>query len=104
MKIAITSTGDTLTSFLDPRFGRCSFFVIYDTESKETVFIPNEGKTAEEGAGPVAVQQIASCNVEKVVSGEFGIKIKSLLSDLNIQMILLKDKKDIQSIIDLLNH
>ena len=34
MKIAITSTGDSQDSKLDERFGRCSFFVVYDTESK----------------------------------------------------------------------
>ena len=34
MKIAITSTGNSLESHLDQRFGRCDFFVIYDTETK----------------------------------------------------------------------
>lgn len=103
MKIAITSTSNSLDGDLDSRFGRCSFFVIYDTETKKTEILPNPNKKTEEGAGPAAVQFIASHGVGKVISGEFGVKIKSLLSDLNIQMVMIKEKKDIQAIITLLN-
>ena len=49
MKIAITSQGDQLDSVIDQRFGRCSYFVIYDTESKTTQFIQNPNKIIEEG-------------------------------------------------------
>jgi len=34
MKIAITSTGNSLESNIDQRFGRCAYFVIYNTENK----------------------------------------------------------------------
>jgi predicted Fe-Mo cluster-binding NifX family protein len=44
MKVAITSTGNTTDSKLDQRFGRCSYFVIYDQETKGIEFIPNPGK------------------------------------------------------------
>ncbi|MDP2236316.1 MAG: NifB/NifX family molybdenum-iron cluster-binding protein [Bacteroidales bacterium] len=105
MKIAITSTGNSHDSTLDQRFGRCNFFVVYDTESKSTEFIPNPGLNAEEGAGPASVQLVASRNVNKIVSGEFGIKIKPLLDSLKIQMIVLKDsEKKISEIIEMLNH
>ncbi len=82
MKIAITSTGDTLNSTIDSRFGRCAFFAIYDTETKSTEFILNPSKEAQEGAGPAAVQFVAAHKVSKIVSGEFGMKIKSLLDSL----------------------
>lgn len=105
MKVAISSVGDTLDSMLDKRFGRCSFFAIYDTDSKEVEFIRNPNKDAEEGAGPASVQLVASIPVEKVISGEFGIKIKSILVDLNIQMIVIKDSdKKVEDIIKLLEH
>jgi predicted Fe-Mo cluster-binding NifX family protein len=104
MKVAITSTGDSLDSKLDERFGRCSFFVVYDTESKSTEFIPNPNKEAENGAGPASVQVVASRNVSKIVSGEFGIKIKSLVDSLQIQMIVVKEPKTIREIIQMLNH
>jgi predicted Fe-Mo cluster-binding NifX family protein len=105
MKIAITSTGNTLESTIDPRFGRCAYFVVFDTESKSTEFIPNPNKEAEEGAGPAAVELVASRNAGKIVSGEFGMKIKSLLDSLKIQMIVIKDpEKKISEIIAMLNH
>lgn len=34
MKIAISSMGKGINSMLDVRFGRCNYFVIYDTEDK----------------------------------------------------------------------
>ena len=105
MKVAITSTGNTLESTNDPRFGRCAYFVIYDTESKAMEFIPNPNKDAEEGAGPASVQLVASRNVNKIISGEFGMKIKSLLDSLKIQMIIIKEtNKQIKEIIEMLNH
>jgi predicted Fe-Mo cluster-binding NifX family protein len=104
MKVAITSTGNNLESKLDQRFGRCSYFVIYDLETKGIEFIPNPNKDAQEGAGPASVQLIASRNVQKIISGDFGIKIKSLLDSLKIQMIVLKDpEKKIEEIINMLN-
>ena len=105
MKVAITSTGNTLESKLDERFGRCSFFVIYDTETKGMEFLPNPNIDAEEGAGPASVQLVALRNVKKIVSGEFGLKIKSLLDSLKIQMIVLKkSEKSVGEIIEMLNN
>jgi len=104
MKIAITSKGNTPEAKLDERFGRCSYFVIYDTETKGTEFLPNPNKDAREGAGPASVQLVASRNVEQIISGEFGIKIKSLLDSLRIQMIVIKDtEKTVSEIINMLN-
>ncbi len=105
MKVAITSAGNSLESTIDERFGRCAYFVVYDTESTSVEFIPNPNKDAEEAAGPATVQIVASRNVSKVVSGEFGMKIKSLLDSLKIQMIVVKDpEKKISSIIEMLNY
>ena len=105
MKIAITSTGNSLDSHLDQRFGRCSYFVIYDTETKGIEIIPNPNKDALEGAGPASVQIVASRNVKKIISGEFGAKIKSLLDSLNIQMIVIKEpEKKVSEIINMFNQ
>ena len=105
MKIAITSTGNRLESTLDQRFGRCQYFVIYDAVSKSVEFLPNPNIELEEGAGPASVQLLAGRNVKKIISGEFGQKIKSLLDSLSIQMIIVKDHdKVINEIIEMLNH
>lgn len=86
MNVAITSEGNTLNSIVDPRFGRCAYFAIYDTETKETEFILNPAKDSNEGAGPAAVKFVASKGVKKIIAGEFGGKIKTLLDSLNIVM------------------
>lgn len=105
MKVAITSTGNTLESTIDQRFGRCAYFVIYDTDNKAVEFIPNPNKDTEGGAGPAAVQLIASRNANQIISGEFGAKIKSLLDSLKIQMIAFKEPdKTIKEILEMLNH
>jgi predicted Fe-Mo cluster-binding NifX family protein len=103
MKVAITSTGNSLDSTIDQRFGRCAFFVIYDTETGGVEILPNPNRDAQEGAGPASVQLVASRDVRKIISGEFGVKIKSLLDSLRIQMVVYKEpEKTVQSVIDML--
>ncbi|HPY81436.1 MAG TPA: NifB/NifX family molybdenum-iron cluster-binding protein [Bacteroidales bacterium] len=104
MKIAITSVGNSLSSNIDERFGRCAFFVIYDTDTKSVEFIPNHAKDAEGGAGTAAVQLIASQQVAKVVSGQFGVKVKPLLDSLKIQMISIKGSHSVQEIINMIEE
>jgi predicted Fe-Mo cluster-binding NifX family protein len=105
MKVVITSTGNSLESKLDKRFGRCSYFVIYNTETQGMEFLPNPNKDAEEGAGNASVNLLASQNINKIISGEFGMKIKPSLDSLGIQMIMIK-KYDmtIHEILNLLNN
>ena len=105
MKVAITSNGNSLESKLDQRFGRCGYFIIYDTETKGIEFLPNPNKDAQEGAGPASALLVSLGKVQKIISGEFGIKIKSLLDSLKIQMIVLKQpEKSIREIIEMLNN
>ena len=41
MKICITSQAGNLDSALDERFGRCSYFIIYDIETDEFESVEN---------------------------------------------------------------
>jgi predicted Fe-Mo cluster-binding NifX family protein len=105
MKVAITSTGNNPEANLDVHFGRCSYFVIYDTQTHATTYIPNPNKEHLEGAGPASVQLIASHGAMKVVSGEFGLKVKSIFDSLKIQLVVLKDPDmTIGEIIKMLSH
>jgi len=98
MKIAITSEGNSLSSLIDERFGRCAFFAVYDNESNETEFHPNPGKDASGGAGPAAVQFVAKLGVKKIVAPEFGGKTIPLLQSLGIEMMT-ESGKTIEEII-----
>ncbi|HNQ37335.1 MAG TPA: NifB/NifX family molybdenum-iron cluster-binding protein [Prolixibacteraceae bacterium] len=87
MKVAITSSGDQLSALVDRRFGRCNYFVFFDTETGETEILANPHTDHLEGAGVAAVGLVAERGVKKVVSGEFGAKVKSLFDQLQIQLI-----------------
>lgn len=105
MKIAITSTGNSIDSKLDQRFGRCAYLVIYDTNSGGVEFLPNPNKEADDNAGLAIVKIISDRNVGKIISGEFGVKVKPLLDSFKIQMIMLKNsEKTLQEIINILNR
>lgn len=105
MIVAITSTGNSLESFIDPRFGRCSCFVFYNTETKESVFQPNPFKDNDEGVGVAVVDWISAFSCSKIISGQFGMKIKPLLDENRIQLILVNDPElTIRQIINLLSQ
>ncbi len=105
MKVAIASTDNTLESKIDSSFGRCAWFIIIDTKGGGMEFIPNPNRDMEEHVGKAAVELVASRNVEMIVSGEFGAKIKPLLDSMHIQLVVIKDsEKRISDIIELLNN
>lgn len=104
MKVAISSKDNNLESEMDSRFGRCNFFAIYDSADKSTIFVDNTAASLAEGAGPAALQLLTARGVNKIVSGDFGVKIKTLSSDLNVQLIVLRERNTIGNIINLLNH
>ncbi len=87
MKIAITAELNRTSANVDPRFARCSYFAIYDTETDKVEFLVNEVKNAKDGAGPAAVRFLATNNIKRIYAGEFGSKIISLLDELKIESI-----------------
>ena len=100
MKTIITSTGNQLNSIFDLRFGRASWFCLYDDQSDEISFIENENVNSQSGAGTKTVEKVVELGVQKVISGDFGPKEKELLEKFNIQMVLLQDdNKTVQKII-----
>jgi predicted Fe-Mo cluster-binding NifX family protein len=86
MKVAICSSGTTLDSPVDPRFGRCPYFVIVDTDTLEYVAEPNPGTTMGQGAGVAAAQLIASKGAQAVVAGNFGPNAHQALSAAGINI------------------
>jgi len=104
MKVAISSKNNNINSEMDSRFGRCHFFAIYDSLDKSTSFIENTAASLTEGAGPAALRLLIAQGVKKIVSGDFGVKIKTLSSDLNVQLIVMRENHTIEYIINILNH
>ncbi len=75
MKIAISAQGETLDSELDPRFGRCSFFLITDEQGTVIEALNNlENAGAMGGAGIQAASLVANHDVDAVITGHCGPK------------------------------
>ncbi|NHW44216.1 MAG: dinitrogenase iron-molybdenum cofactor biosynthesis protein, partial [Candidatus Verstraetearchaeota archaeon] len=72
MKICVSATSNSLDSLVDPRFGRCPYFIIVDSETMQYEAIPNPAVYAASGAGVQAVQLIVSKGVEVVITGNVG--------------------------------
>ena len=87
MKIAITSTGEELESQVDPRFGRCQYFVITDPETMEFEAIDNQAAMASGGAGPQAAQAISKMGIEAVMTGNVGPNAFQALEAAGIKII-----------------
>jgi len=100
MKTLISSDGNNLKSTFDLRFGRASWFCLFDEENRETLFYENTFKDANHGAGGKVVEKAIELGVTKVISGDFGPKAKDLLEKFKIQMVILSDNnKSIDDII-----
>ncbi len=80
MKVAITSSGPTLQSNVDPRFGRCPYYIIYDTEDGSFKAVENKSNLAAGGAGIQAGQNISDMKVEAVITGNVGPNAFRVLS------------------------
>jgi predicted Fe-Mo cluster-binding NifX family protein len=86
-RICITSTGPTLESPVDPRFGRCAYFIIADPQSYDFEAVSNEAAMVSGGAGIRAAQIIASKNVESVLTGSVGPNAFPALENAGIKIL-----------------
>jgi predicted Fe-Mo cluster-binding NifX family protein len=88
MKIAVSSEGPNLDSQVDPRFGRCPYFVIVDTDTMEFEAIQNTYSMAAGGAGIQTAQMIANRGVEVVLTGSCGPNAYQTLSAAGVQVVV----------------
>jgi len=88
MKVAVSSTGNTLDSAIDPRFGRCAWFVIVETEDMHFEAFSNESISLGGGAGIQSAQFIASKGATAVLTGNCGPNAMSALSAAGVKVII----------------
>jgi len=87
MKIAISATGPNLEDMVDPRLGRCQYFIVVDPETMEFEGIQNPNTGAMHGAGIQTAQMIANKGVSLVLTGNCGPNAFQTLSAAGIQII-----------------
>ena len=87
MKIAFSARGPALSSELDPRFGRASYFVVADTDSGELSAHDNcQNVRAAHGADARAAQHLVQLGVEGVITGHIRPNAASVLQAANVKV------------------
>lgn len=87
MKVAISATSGSLDAEVDPRFGRCAYFVLVDSESMQFDVVPNTAAGATGGAGIQAAQLIANKGANVVITGNIGPNAFQALSSARIDIV-----------------
>ena len=88
MKVAISSSGKDLDSLIDPRFGRCPYFVIVETDDMSFEVFDNESIALGGGAGIQSAQFISSKGAKTVITGNCGPNTVQTLSAAGVELYL----------------
>jgi predicted Fe-Mo cluster-binding NifX family protein len=87
MKICVSAVASSLDAQMDPRFGRCPYFVIVDSENMQFKAIPNLASGAMGGAGIQAAQTIASEGAKVLITGNVGPNAFQALAAAGIKIV-----------------
>ena len=100
MLVAIASNENHLKGIVDPHFGRCDWYCIYNTNSGEKEFIENPARYLEEGAGCQSAEMLVKQNIKMVVAGRFGSKVVEIFKTNNIQMVIPSNETILENILN----
>jgi len=87
MKIAVSANGRDLDAPIDPRFGRCAYFIIVDTDDMSFEVFDNESIALGGGAGIQSAQFVASKGAKVIITGNVGPNAVSTLSAAGVEVI-----------------
>ena len=88
MKIIVTASGPELSSPVDPRFGRCPYFIVVDTDSMDFKSHTNASQGAMGGAGIQAGQFAGSLGGEAILTGNVGPNASRVLASSNLKVYI----------------
>ena len=86
MKVCVTAAASGIDAPMDPRFGRCPFFVVVDLERMSEISIPNANVNSASGAGIQAAQEVAKQGVSALITGNIGPNAMQTLSAAKIDV------------------
>ena len=88
MKIAVTSSGPGLDDQVDPRFGRCQYFLVVDPDTLEHEAVENANAALGGGAGIQSAQLVSEKGAAAVLTGNCGPNAFKALNAAGIQVML----------------
>ena len=100
MKVCVTAGASGLDAPMDPRFGRCPFFVIVDTDSMSENSIANTNVNATSGAGIQAAQEIARQGAAALITGNVGPNAMQTLSAANIDVYQYQGAGSVREVVE----
>jgi len=75
LKVAISAQGQNLESMVDLRFGRCTWFIVVNTDTGDYQAVSNnQNLNAAQGAGIQSAEKVSRYGVEAVITGHCGPK------------------------------
>ena len=87
MKITVSAKGKSLDSDVDPRFGRSSGFILFDTETGNAGYLDNSAqRDLAQGTGIKTAQMIAQAGTDVVITGQLGPRAARVLSKSGIKI------------------
>ncbi len=87
MKIAVSSTGPTLEDQVDPRFGRCPYFLIVNPASMEFESVPNTNAELSGGAGIQSATLVIEKGATVVLTGSCGPNAVKVLKQESVHVV-----------------
>ena len=87
MKIAVSAVKADKKSQVDPFFGRCSYFGIFDTDTGGFEFLPNQAGHSAGGAGVQSAQLLADNGAVRILTGNIGPKAFQALKAAKIEIV-----------------
>ena len=87
MKIALSTDAADLDGDLNPAFGRCRRFLIFDTATGHTESVANPGYGSAGGAGIQAARTLAARGIERIISGKIGPNARPLLEQAGVAIV-----------------
>ncbi len=86
MKMCVTATAGDLNAQVDPRFGRCQYFVFIDSDTMAFEAMANEAIAAPGGAGIQAAQTVVNKGANVLISGNVGPNAFQVLSTAGVKI------------------
>ncbi|AKJ63402.1 NifB/NifX family molybdenum-iron cluster-binding protein [Kiritimatiella glycovorans] len=88
MKVAVTARGPGLDDAVDPRFGRCPYFVIVETDTMTAETVENPNAALGGGAGIQSAQAMADQGARAVLTGNCGPNAHRTLQAAEIEVFV----------------